>query len=78
MIRLKSVFGYGWVLLLVLGLAPAFGGQPPPEGGTLPDFVLPVPEDPVHRQYLGLEADGNFRIPDIQAEVVIIEIFSMY
>jgi hypothetical protein len=66
------------VLLSALGVAPALGAEPPPEGGTLPDFVLSVPEDSSHRQYLGLNPDGAFRVPQIQAEVVIIEIFSMY
>jgi hypothetical protein len=66
------------LILLTLGLAPVLGVEPPSEGGTLPDFVLPVPEDPAHRQYLGLNPGGDFRIPDVQAEVVIIEVFSMY
>lgn len=52
--------------------------QPPPEGGTLPEVLLPVPEDPVQRAYLGLKQTGDFRIPDIAAEIVIVEIFSMY
>jgi peroxiredoxin len=51
---------------------------PPAEGGRLPDVVLPVPEDPAHRQYLGLNQTKEFRIPEIKADVVIIEIFSMY
>jgi thiol-disulfide isomerase/thioredoxin len=51
---------------------------PPAEGGRLPDVVLPVPEDPAHRQYLGLKQTQEFRIPEIKADVVIIEIFSMY
>ena len=51
---------------------------PPQEGGVLPDFSLPVPEDPAQRAYLGLDGGERFGIPDIAADVVIIEIFSMY
>ena len=71
-------------LILMLSLLLAFpcwvsaANQPPPEGGVLPNFELPVPETPQFRQYLGLDKKSVFSIPDIKAEVVIIEIFSMY
>jgi hypothetical protein len=69
-------------LLLLLLLAFPFwvsaANQPPPEGGVLPNIELPVPETPYHRQYLGLDQKSVFSIPDIKAEVVVIEIFSMY
>ena len=71
-------------LILMLSLLLAFpcwvsaANQPPPEGGVLPNFELPVPEAPSYRQYLGLDQKSVFSIPDIKADVVIIEIFSMY
>jgi len=52
--------------------------QPPPEGGILPEIVLMVPENPSQQEYLGLDATHEFKIPQIHAQVVIIEIFSMY
>jgi peroxiredoxin len=48
------------------------------KGQKLPAFSLAVPEDPAHRKYLGLGAGRTFTISQIQARVVIIEIFSMY
>jgi hypothetical protein len=66
------------ILLLVVPLWVSAAGQPPPEGGILPDIELPVPENPDYRQYLGLDQKSVFSIPEIKAEVVIIEIFSMY
>lgn len=71
------------VMVMVLLVMVFFDGvsvanQPPPEGGVLPKFELPVPEAVKHRQYLGLDQKTVFSIPDIEAEVVIIEIFSMY
>lgn len=52
--------------------------QPPAEGGALPAITLPVPKDAEHRSYLGLAEKKEFTVADIAAEVVIIEIFSMY
>ena len=51
---------------------------PPVKGGVLPRVKLPVPKDPGEKSYLGLSGNGFFRIPQIKAQVVIIEIFSMY
>jgi thiol-disulfide isomerase/thioredoxin len=51
---------------------------PPVKGGQLPQIKLPVPKDPGEKSYLGLSGNGFFRIPQIKAKVVIIEIFSMY
>jgi peroxiredoxin len=41
------------------------------------NFNLQAPEDASHRSYLGLETDP-FVLNQIQAKIVIIEIFSMY
>jgi thiol-disulfide isomerase/thioredoxin len=70
--------------VLVLGGFPPTNahGQtavsPPAVGGVLPNISLPVPDRPDERQYLGLEGKGTFKVPEVRAEVVIIEIFSMY
>jgi hypothetical protein len=63
--------------LAVAGFAVA-KVKPPAEGGILPDIVLKAPENPELQQYLGLAGEKTFTIPEIKAEVVIIEIFSMY
>ena len=52
--------------------------QPPAVGGKLPEIILPVPQDPELRLYLGISGKESFTIPEIKAEVVLIEIFSMY
>ena len=52
--------------------------KPPAKGGTLPEIVLRVPGDSDLQQYLGIAGKETFTIPEIKAEVVIIEIFSMY
>ena len=65
------------VLLLNFGFSSA-GAQPPPVGGVLPDFSLAVPKDDDHQSYLGVVGKQTFSIPEIKANVVIIQIFSMY
>ena len=71
---------------LIAGLAglilfPGFVGadtQPPAEGGVLPPIELGVPQSAEYKQYLGISGEKTFSIPQIKAEVVLIEIFSMY
>ena len=65
------------ILLVSTGFALA-DSQPPAVGGKLPEFTLPVPKNNEHQEYLGLAGKESFKISDINAEVVIIEIFSMY
>jgi hypothetical protein len=65
-----------WVLL-ASSLAVA-AEKPPVEGKPLPAFELAVPQDALQRDYLGLSESGQFSIPQIKAQVVIIQIFSMY
>ena len=52
--------------------------RPPGEGGLLPEIVLATPKSTEHQNYLGISGKDTFKIPEIKAEVVIIEIFSMY
>ena len=66
------------ILLLVLSVSPALAGSAPQKGDVLPELSLSVPEDAAHRKYLGLSNEGVFQIPQIKADIVLVEIFSMY
>jgi len=73
----------GWFTVLagamiLCGAAGAWATAPPTAGGKLPDFTLDVPKDAAEKSYLGLAGSGAFKIPQIKAQVVVIEIFSMY
>jgi peroxiredoxin len=70
-----SVAAFWAALLVSVVLANA---APPQPNSPLPDFKLPVPEQAADKDYLGLTATGSFTIAQIKAQVVIIEIFSMY
>lgn len=66
-------------LLLLIFVCLTFAAKlPPAKGGRLPSIKLPIPKDPGEKKYLGLSGSGFFRVPQIKARVVIIEIFSMY
>ena len=64
--------------LILCPLAVVAAIKPPAEGGILPEIVLSAPENSELQQYLGLTGKKTFTIPEIKAEVVLIEIFSMY
>lgn len=76
----RKIIPWVWILVSVLLFtcpAVATAVSPPAAGGLLPDLSLPAPQDPNERKYLGVNSD-SFKIPQIRANVVIIEIFSMY
>jgi len=56
----------------------SFATGPPQKGDVLPDISIPVPHRDADKDYLGLKGGEFFKIPQIKATVVIIEIFSMY
>ena len=70
-----AVIGLTSLMVCSLNLA---GNLPPVKGSILPGIKLQVPEDPDEKEYLGLSGSGFFRIPQIKAKAVIIEIFSLY
>jgi peroxiredoxin len=51
---------------------------PPQVGNVFPDIELQKSKNSVDLTYLGLSGSGTFRVQQIKADVVIIEIFSMY
>jgi hypothetical protein len=72
-------------ILLVAAIHFVLSGQPvgatsepPAVGGNLPDITLAAPQNTELQLYLGISGKQTFAIPDIKAEVVLIEIFSMY
>ncbi len=74
---MRNVLKFFIVIYAVACLSPAFANLLP-EGGAMPEISLSVPQLPEHRTYLGLPEQGMFSLPQIKAEVLIIEIFSMY
>lgn len=76
-----AIFKYLIVFFGLLLVSAGFSwadSQPPAVGGVLPEFTLPVPQSDEHQKYLGLAGKESFKISEISADVVIVEIFSMY
>jgi len=62
----------------VLFLAFSLAWTQAPASGAFPDFKLKAPADANQAAYLGLAPESDFKLSDIRAKVVLIEIFSMY
>ena len=67
-----------FVYLLLSNHLVVAATKPPGVGGVLPEINLSVPQDPENQRYLGLSGEGQFTIPQIKADVVLVEFFSMY
>jgi len=65
-------------LFSILASPALAANKPPGKGEGLPVINLPVPKNPDERNYLGLSGSGLFKIPQIKAKAVLVEIFSMY
>lgn len=71
------------VLVIVLSMLMTtliYAGEvnPPQVGSVFPEIELLKPAAPSELKYLGLSGSGSFKVQQIKADVVIIEIFSMY
>ena len=78
---MKVILNFLILGLLGVVLFPGFAGadtKPPAEGGIMPAIDLDVPQITEYQQYLGISGKKTFTIPEIKADVVLIEIFSMY
>ena len=78
---MKLIFKFFIAGLVGIFVFPGLAGadtKPPAEGGVLPAIDLAVPQNTEYQQYLGIAGKKTFAVPEIKAEVVLIEIFSMY
>ena len=66
------------VLCLMLSHPAAAANLPVSSDDVLPTINLTVPKNADEKAYLGLSGSGFFKIPQIRAKLVIVEIFSMY
>jgi peroxiredoxin len=76
----EAFHGLAIIVALAFACNPilALATLPPRQGDVFPEVSLTIPKDPAHREYLGLEGEGEFKIPQLKTEAVIIEIYSMY
>ena len=68
------------LMLFFVSTSIMSGTEAAGEPEVLPDLVLTVPENQQYNEYLGLtgEAGTSFSVQDIQADILLIELFDMY
>ena len=75
----RKISGLVFFLAVFMMTANCFAEiNPPQAGGVFPEIELLKSSNPVDLTYLGLSGSGIFKIQQVKADVVIIEIFSMY
>ena len=75
----KIVYGLIMVVsIMVFMRAVSAADRTPSTGESFPDLTLAMPEKANQKEYLGLKGNGSFRLSQIKADLLIIEIFSMY
>lgn len=78
--KIRALYCIVIITVCVFTYSLSMAGSPPAVGGMLPDVKLSMPKDMADKNYLGLGlfAFGSFKIPEIKAQLVIVQIFSMY
>lgn len=76
--HMKTVCVFAALILLAVSLGEACASTPTVDVATISGLKWPVPTNVSERDYLGLTAKEGFTLPDIQGEVVLVELFSMY
>jgi peroxiredoxin len=81
----RSVFipvllGLGALLFLSGGLndLQAQGKKFIQKGDAFPEIALKTPSQPKDRTYLGISGGDQFKVKDLKAEVILVEIFDVY
>jgi len=75
MVRKTTLWSAIFFLLFVFSLAAS---NPTVSGNALATIKLPVPANADERKYLGVSGKHFFRIPQVKADLIVMEIFSLY
>jgi thiol-disulfide isomerase/thioredoxin len=77
---MKKTVIYLVLLLGMVSAVPVFSEEPAATAEILPNLILTVPENDFYKEYLGLtgKTGESFAVTDIQADILLIELFSMY
>ncbi|MCG2722457.1 MAG: TlpA family protein disulfide reductase [Thermodesulfovibrionales bacterium] len=76
--RKKGVFLVILAYLLCITASLQAAGHTPAKGESFPPVTLQKPEGTAELDYLGLKGTGSFEVSEIKADLLIIEIYSMY
>jgi peroxiredoxin len=74
-----SAFIFAAILCFTLSYQAAqAGNRTPAKGESFPDIAFLMPDKPFDKDYLGLKGKNTFKLSQVKADVVILEVFSMY
>lgn len=74
-----SVFIFAAILCFTFSYQAAqAGNRTPAKGESFPDIAFVMPDKPFDKDYLGLKGKNIFKLSQVKADVVILEVFSMY
>lgn len=73
--RALSCIALCLVFLFGAGPAPA---APPATGDTMPELILPVPQDPAGQEMLGVTGQSTFALADLKADLIFLEVIGVY
>jgi peroxiredoxin len=75
----KMIYGFIMSVSIMVFIHSVFAAEHiPSPGESFPEITLSMPDTAEHRDYLGLKGNGPFKLSQIKADILIIEIFSMY
>jgi len=79
-VLIPVLLGLGALLLLSGGLnnLQAQGKKFIQKGDAFPEIALKAPSQARDRTYLGLSGGDSFKIKDLKAEVILVEVFDVY
>ncbi len=66
------------LLFLFIMYQGIYASECPLKGDKFPDITISTPQNNIEKAYLGLETMASFKLSKIKADILIIEIFSMY
>jgi peroxiredoxin len=66
------------VLLAIMGVTAIAADPVRVDAKQLSQMKFAAPENPSQKKYLGLSGSGDFKLTDVKAKYIIIEVFSMY
>jgi len=77
--RLSEILATAFLCgMLVLSVSADVSEAAPPVGSEFPDVEIAVPDSKEHRNYLGLKRGESFRLSQVAADTLIVEVLSMY
>ncbi len=72
------IFILSIIFLFPFSVSKIYATNTPVKGESLPEISLPVPKNKEEKKYLGIKEKDFFKISKIDADIVVLEIFSMY